>query len=115
MAWAIVVRVACAVCALAAVLLALMAWSDLYFTGFPDSHLTDFDKAAELPKNVLMWGEWVFVTLFLVLAIVPMRTGVRAGALIAGMVALGLVVLIQWVGIPWYFIDHLRLDNGIGG
>jgi len=112
---AVVVRVACAICALAAALLALMAGSDLYFTGFPDSHLTDFDKAAELPKRVLMWGEWGFVVLFLLLASVPMRAGVRTGALIAGVIALVVVALVQWVGIPWYFIDHLGLDNGIGG
>ncbi|WP_445166057.1 hypothetical protein ACTXG7_19550 [Mycolicibacterium sp. Dal123E01] len=52
------VRVACAICAVGAALLAVVAGNDLYFTGFPDSHLTDYDKAAALPKRILMWGQW---------------------------------------------------------
>ena len=31
------------------------------------------------------------------------------------LIALGLVVLVQLVGVPWYFGTHLGLDNGIGG
>jgi hypothetical protein len=115
MARAIALRVACAVCALAAVLLALMAGSDLYFTGFPDSHLTDYDKAAELPKRVLMWGEWGLVLLFLFLAVWPLSARARTVGMIVGTVGLVTVAAAQWVGIPWYFITHLGLDNGIGG
>jgi hypothetical protein len=28
---------------------------------------------------------------------------------------LALVVVVQRVGVPWYFASHLGLDNGIGG
>jgi hypothetical protein len=107
--------VACAVGAVAALLLAVLAETDLYFTGFPDSHLTDYDKAAELPKRVLMWGERGFVLLFLFLAISRMSARARRVGLMAGLIALVLVAVVQWVGIPWYFITHLGLDNGIGG
>jgi Flp pilus assembly pilin Flp len=35
--------------------------------------------------------------------------------LLVAMIALVLVAMVQLVGIPWYFITHLGLDNGIGG
>jgi hypothetical protein len=111
----IVVRVVYAVCAVAALLLAVMAGSDLYFTGFPDSHLTDYDKAAEVSKRVLMWVEWGFVLLFLFLAVSPITARTRTVGLVGSVIALVLVAIVQWVGIPWYFMTHLGLDNGIGG
>jgi hypothetical protein len=109
------VRVASGVCAIAAVVLALSAGSDLYFAGFPDSHLTDYDVAAEMPKRVLMWGEWGFVLVFLFLAVAPVGARARSIGLAVGLIALVVVAIVQWVGIPWYFITHLGLDNGIGG
>ena len=115
MARTIIVRVACAICAVAALLLAVMAGNDLYFAGFPDSHLTDYDKSAELPKRVLMWGEWAFVLLFVFLAVAPVSARARGIGLVVSLISLVLVALVQWFGIPWYFITHLGLDNGIGG
>lgn len=110
-----VTRAACALCAVAALLLAVIAGSDIYLTGFPDSHFTDYDMAAATPKRVLTWLEVGFALLFVFLAVAPMSARVRTFGLFAGMIALVLVVLAQWVGIPWYFINHLGLDNGIGG
>jgi hypothetical protein len=111
----VVARVACALCAVAALLLAVIAGSDLYLTGFPDSHLTNYDVAATTPKRVMTWVEIGFVFFFLLLAFSPISARVRSFGLLAGMSALILVVLAQWVGIPWYFVNHLGLDNGIGG
>ncbi|WP_431231229.1 hypothetical protein ACQ856_16515 [Mycolicibacterium psychrotolerans] len=111
----IALRVVCALSAVAAFLLAVMAANDLYFAGFPDSHLTDYDRAAETPKRVLMWAQWGFVLLFLVLALAPITSKVRTIGLFAGLVALGGVGVAQWIGIPWYFITHLGLDGGAGG
>ncbi|WP_179468441.1 hypothetical protein [Mycolicibacterium vinylchloridicum] len=112
---AIVVRTGCAICAVAAMLLAVIAWNDLYFAGFPDSHLTAYDKAADVPKRVLAWGEWGFVLLFLLLAVWPITLRSRAIGLIVCVVALAVVAAVQWLGVPWYFLTHLGLDNGIGG
>jgi len=36
------------------------------------------------------------------------------GPLLA-LAALGAVVAVQLLGVPWYFGTHLGLDNGIGG
>jgi hypothetical protein len=107
--------VACVVCAVAALGLALVASMDLSLTGFPDSHYTDYDKAADAPKRIFMWAEWGFVLVFLVLAFVPIGTRARVVGSLAGLAVLVLVAVAQWVGIPWYFITHLGLDNGIGG
>jgi hypothetical protein len=106
---------ACTVGVLAALFFTWQAVGDLALTGFPDSHFTDYDKAVELPKQILMWTEFGFVPLFLLLLVprVRQRTGV-VGPIVA-LIALGLVVTIQLVGVPWYFGTHLGLDNGIGG
>src|SRR6202021_1215969 len=94
---------------------ALHAAGDLALTGFPDSHFTDYDKAVEVPKRILMWAEFGFVPLFLLLAFSPIGTRKRAVGLLVVLIVLGLVVLVQLVGVPWYFGTHLGLDNGIGG
>src|ERR1700758_3081634 len=114
-ALAIITVIACVLCAVAALLLAAMAAWDLYLTGFPDSHFSDYDKAAAAPKRILMWAEWSFVLLFPVLAFSPITTRTRAVGLLVALIALVLVAIVQLVCIPWYFITHLGLDNGIGG
>jgi hypothetical protein len=107
--------VACLGGAVAALWLTLLAGWDLSLTGFPDGHLTDYDKAVDTPKRILMWVEFGFDPLFVVLAVSPIGTRVRAVGLLAGLTALVLVVVVQLVGLPWYFVSHLGLDNGIGG
>jgi len=107
--------VACVVAAIAALLLGYLASWDLYLTGFPDGHLTDYDKAVDVPKRILMWVEFGFAPLFLVLAFSPIGTRKRAVGLLAALIVLVLVVVVQLVGVPWYFGTHLGLDNGIGG
>jgi hypothetical protein len=106
---------ACTVGVLAALFVTWQAFWDLALTGFPDSHYTDYDKAVELPKRILMWVEFGFVPLFVLLLVprIRRRTGVL-GPVVA-LIALGLVVTVQLVGVPWYFGTHLGLDNGIGG
>ena len=111
----ILVIVACVVCALAALGLVYFASMDIYLTGFPDSHFTDYDKAADVPKRILVGVEWGFVLLFLVLAFLPISTRARAAGSLVALVTLALIATVQWIGIPWYFITHLGLDNGVGG
>lgn len=107
--------VACIVFAIAALGLAFLASVDLYLTGFPDSHLTDYDKAVKTPKRLLMWADWGLVLVFLGLAFAPMRTRARAIRSFIALVVLVVIVIVQWVGVPWYFLTHLHLDNGFGG
>jgi hypothetical protein len=107
--------VACVVGAIAALCVTYLAGWDLYLTGFPDGHITDYDKAVDTPKRILMWVEFGFAPLYLVLAFSPIGTRARAVGLLAALAALVLVVVVQLVGLPWYFGSHLGLDNGIGG
>ena len=72
--------VACVVAAIAALWLSFLAVGDLCLTGFPEGHLTDYDKAVDAPKRVLMWLEFGFVPLFLVLVFA--RIGTRDGNLL---------------------------------
>ena len=96
-------------------MVALQAAGELALTGFPDSHFTDYDKAVEVPKRILMWAEFGLVPLFLLLALPRIGERVRAVGPLVALLVLGLVVLVQLVGVPWYFGRHLGLDNGIGG
>lgn len=101
--------------AIAALWFAVEASWDLALTGFPDSHFTDYDKAVEVPKRILMWAEFGFVPLFLLLALPRIRERARAVGPVVALIVLGLIVVLQLVGVPWYFGTHLGLDNGIGG
>jgi hypothetical protein len=111
----VLATVACTVGIVAALWFALQAAGDLALTGFPDSHFTDYDTAVEVPKRILMWAEFGFVPLFLLLALPRMGQWVRAVGPVVALIVLGLVVLVQLVGVPWYFGTHLGFDNGIGG
>ena len=111
----VLATVACIVGAIAALWFAVQASWDLALTGFPDSHFTDYDNAVEVPKRILMWAEFGFVPLFLLLALPRIRERVRGVGPVVALIVLGLVVLVQLVGVPWYFGSHLGLDNGIGG
>ena len=108
-------RVACVMIAIAALFVSYLAAGDLYLTGFPDGHLTDYDKAVDAPKHILMWVELGFVAIFLVLAFVRFGARARAVGLLGAVTVFVFVVVVQLVGVPWYFGSHLGLDNGIGG
>jgi hypothetical protein len=107
--------VACVLAAIAALFLTYLAFGDLYLTGFPDGNLTDYDKAVDTPKRILMWVEFGFVPVFLILAFSRLGIRTRGVGLLAALIVLALVVVLQLVSIPWYFGSHLGLDNGVGG
>ena len=107
----VVAPVVCTVGVLVALWFGLQAAWDLALTGFPDRHYTDYERAVELPKRVLMWAEFGFVAVFVVLA--SRRFGPRTAML--ALAALAVVIAVQLFGLPWYFGTHLGLDNGVGG
>jgi hypothetical protein len=111
----VLARVACVAIAIAALFVSYRAAEDLYLTGFPDGHLTDYDKAVDTPTHILMWVESGFVAIFLALALFRFGARARVVGLLAAMTVFVLVVVVQLVGVPWYFGSHLGLDNGIGG
>jgi hypothetical protein len=110
-----VARIACVVCAVGALYLAFLTFNEVALAGFPDGHVTDYDKAANAPLSDISYLEAAFALLFLLLAAVPIKARRRAVGLLVCLIALVLVGVVAQVGVPWYFGAHLGLDNGIGG
>jgi hypothetical protein len=111
----VVAIIACVVGALVALGLAMNTFMNLAFAGFPDSHLTDYDKAVHTPLTITAWVEAVVGVVLLALAVTPIGTRTRTIGLVLTVFALVLVAITAQVGVPWYFGTHLGLDNGIGG
>ena len=107
--------IACVVCAIAALGLAFMTLMEVSMDGFPDGHVTDYDKAVDAPLTILAWVDAGFGFLFLALAFSPIGTRARAVGLLVALIVFVLVAIVAQVGVPWYFGTHLGLDNGIGG
>ncbi|MEP6667660.1 MAG: hypothetical protein ABJF10_00820 [Chthoniobacter sp.] len=81
--------------------------------GFPDGHLTDYDKAIATPYHYLCIASLLFCLYFAWLAIVKSRkTGLR---LMLGFAVYLLVIVLPAVALKYYFLHWLQLDNGIGG
>jgi hypothetical protein len=110
-----VVTIVCILGAIAAVGLGGLTLMDVALTGFPDSHVTDYGRAAHTPLTILGRSEVGLGLVFLAVALWPMRTRTRAVLWLAALIALILAAVAVRVGIPWYFGTHLGLDNGIGG
>jgi hypothetical protein len=107
--------IACLVCASAALGLAFTTSMDVSMAGFPDGHVTDYEKAVDAPLTILALMAVGFSFLFLVLAFSPIGARARTVGLLVALIAFVLVGIVAQVGVPWYFGTHLGLDNGIGG
>jgi hypothetical protein len=102
----------CAICALG---LSLKTHMDVSMFGFPDGHITDYQKAAAPSLRILVWVQAGLGLLFVVLAASRIGTKARTIAWLAALVVFVLVAMVGQVGVPWYFGVHLGLDNGFGG
>jgi len=107
--------IACVVGAIAALGLAFSTLMEVSMYGFPDGHVTDYEKAVDAPLTILAWVAAAFGLLFLALAFTPIGTRARAVGLLVAPIAFVPVAMVAQVGDPWYFGTHLGLDNGIGG
>jgi hypothetical protein len=109
------VIVVCVVGAICGLGLAAFTFMDVAMFGFPDSHVTDYEKAVDTPLTILAWVETACGAVFLALAITPIGTRARTVGLIVAAIAFVGVAVGAEVGVPWYYGTHLGLDNGIGG
>lgn len=71
--------IASAICAVAAIGVAVMTWMDVSMFGFPDGYVTDYQRAAGPPLKVISWAAAGLGLLFSALAFVPIRTKVDNG------------------------------------
>ena len=107
--------IACVMVGVIATGLALYTFMNLAWTGFPDSHLTDYDKAVHTPLTVLAWVEVILGVVLLALAFSRFVSRTRIVALVFAVIVFVVVAVTAQAGVPWYFGTHLGLDNGAGG
>ncbi len=94
---------------------AVLGFWGLSMTGFPDGHVTEYEKATELLRTILLWINLALGLYFFRLAIpnLPTRTRVVRMAYVLSML-LFLLAFVE-MAMPWYFVDHLGLNDGRGG
>jgi len=109
------VTVVCFLCAVGALGLAFYTYMDVSMFGFPDGHVTDYQKAAGAPLRVITWVAAGLGLLFLALAFSPISSRAQALGGLVALVGFALLAMAALIGVPWYFGVHLGLDNGIGG
>lgn len=100
---------------LLAVAVALVGFRELSMAGFPDGHVTEYEKATYLLRTILLWMNLALGLYFFRLAIpnLPVRT--RVARIVYVLSLLLLLLAVVEIAMPWYFVDHLGLDNGGGG
>lgn len=93
----------------------LLGFFELSSLGFPDGHLTEYERASRLPWAVLLGAGLLLGLYCLRLAIA--NPGMKARLIRIICVVLSLIVLLAVAELlmPWYFLAHLGLDDGRGG
>ncbi len=79
--------------------------------GFPDGHLTTYERASRLPRQVL--GGLTAVASVAVLTLA--WRGRTSPRLAVALTVLAVLVALQWMGVPYWFLDVQGLENGQGG
>jgi len=106
----------------AALLIAVASWAlaaalvaELATTGFPDGHRTAYERAAAAPLAILA-AAFAAVGAFGALLALP-RPPIRrtTARLAAAAAAVGALILVAYLGVPWFLRDLLGLDHGGGG
>lgn len=92
-----------------------LGFQDVALFGFPDGHITDYQRAS---APVLAALSAALIPLALYFLAVTMNSALFSKTKRWYFFAAVTVILIQYVidpGVPWYFGTHLALDNGVGG
>ena len=88
---------------------------ELHNLGFPDGHLTEYERGIRTPLFILAGCQLCAFLLFTSLGIASQRFEF-GGKMQKGVLSIFLFSLIcQHLLIPWYFLTYLRLENGQGG
>jgi cell division protein FtsW (lipid II flippase) len=99
---------------LLAVSIAGLGFWSLSNAGFPDGHVTEYEKATHLLRTILLWMNLALGLYLFRLAIPYPPTRTRAARIVYVISALLLVLACVEIVMPWYFVSHLGLDNGGG-
>ena len=98
-----------------AFLMAAFGAHQVSMLGFPDGHLTPFERASAGPLTLIN-GAFLMLGLYGVALCHPRVSSARKRAHLLGAFALLLLLLLgAHLAVPWYFLEHLGLDHGRGG
>ncbi len=86
---------------------------DISLAGFPDGHVTAYEKAVAVPFKAFCW-EAVLVSLYFFWVTFSKATGIRR-RLAIGIAVLVIGVVAPAYGVRYYYKDYLQLDTGTGG
>lgn len=109
------VTIASIVLALASLALSLLGLLELMRAGFPDGHLTEYERATSSLKTILFWIYLAHGLYFFRLAIPGLMLRTKVVRFLITLAALILLIAFTEVAVPWYFVDYLGLNNGRGG
>lgn len=107
----VALKVASAILAIVASAISFLGLQEVSFFGFPDGHITDYERAAKpvlLAHYYLLAGLGLFFSISTVVNLQKKFVGVF---MIASVLTL-FVILVAKFGVPLYFGS---LDNGVGG
>lgn len=107
-----IVSIVSVILALAIIALTLIGFMDISLTGFPDGHITEYEKATRLPRTVLLWMNLALGLYFFRLAFLGLTIRAKVMRLIITVAMLILLLAFTEIAIPWYFVNNLGLDNG---
>lgn len=99
--------------ALPALVLASITRYEVSNFGFPDGHVTEFQKAVATPLTTLSWA-LASISLLLIFTSFSRSKASSIGVPFL-FTALVVVFFTTLFVVPWYFGSYLGLDNGMGG
>lgn len=93
----------------------LLGFFELSSLGFPDGHLTEYERASRLPRAVLLGASLLLGLYCLRMAVANIGMKARLIRIIYVVLALIVLLAVAELLMPWYFVAHLGLDDGRGG
>lgn len=109
------VSIVSVILALVTIALTIIGFVDLSLIGFPDGHVTEYEKVSRRLRTALLWMNHAFGLYFFRLALLGLTMRAKVTRLLITLAVLMLLLAFTKIAIPWYFVNYLGLDNGHGG
>ncbi len=111
----VALKIVSAIFAIAASSISYLGLQEVAFFGFPDGHITDYQRVAAPALN---FHYYLLAGLGIFFFIVTITGGIQkkfVRIFVTASIIFVLILLVAKVGIPLYFGSYLALDNGVGG
>lgn len=103
------------VLAFVTITIALAGFWGLSRVGFPDGYITEYEKATQFLRTILLWINLTLGLYLLRLALIDLPIRIKIMRILTVITMLILLLALTEIAIPWYFISVSHLDNGHGG